>query len=250
MSEYRRPRKLAVLVVGGATVIATLVAARVMRRWYNRDGATAEELARPLPGDDLVPNPKLGYTRAITIQAPPDDVWPWLVQIGQGRGGFYSHDTIENLIGCDIHSTDEILAEHQHLDVGDIIRSGPDSYPCWVVMNIEAPHRLVLHGAGTPNDVEIPDIVDEAPPKGYAASTWQWILEPTADGARTRLLVRQRCTYSPAQAILWHIVEPLNYIMERRMLRGIKARAERHTRSARRNDPASRSAMFPLEHSR
>lgn len=215
------------LLAGGALIAGTLAGAPVLRRRYNRWGATDEEVARPMPGDELVVDPKLTYTRAITIDAPREHVWPWLVQYGQGRGGFYSYDAVENLIGCDIHSTDEILAEHQHLAVGDLIRSGGrDTFPCWMVMQVDPPTTLVLQGAGTPAEVDVPEIVDEVPERGYVASTWQWLLQPIDDGRRTRLIVRQRCTYSPNQSVLWHVVEPLNFVMERKMLLGVTARAE------------------------
>jgi hypothetical protein len=216
------------LVVGGGRLVLTLLLAPVLRRSYNRHGATDDELRRPLPGDELVARPKLGYTRAITIDAPIEAVWPWLVQFGQGRGGFYSYDTLENLVGCDIHSVDTILPEHQDLHVGDLVRSGPDSMPCWQVIEVAPPRHLVLIGAGTPAAPQVPDIVDVVPDRGYAASTWQWVLEPLDGNRRTRLIVRQRETYSPNQAWLWHLVEPFNFVMEHRMLQGIRQRAERH----------------------
>lgn len=232
MTTRTRTTATGQLLAGGALIAGTLAGAPVLRRRYNRWSATDEELARPMPGDELVVDPKLTYTRAITIDAPPEDVWPWLVQYGQGRGGFYSYDAVENLIGCDIHSTDEILPEHQHLAVGDLIRSGGrDTFPCWIVMQVEPPSTLVLQGAGTPAEVDVPEIVDEVPERGYVASTWQWVLEPVDDGSRTRLIVRQRCTYSPNQSVLWHVIEPLNFVMERKMLLGIKARAEASNRA-------------------
>ncbi len=231
MSDHNRTKTLRQILIGGLQAISVVVASPALRRWYNRWGATSDELARPMPGDELVKDPKLGYTRAITIDAPPEQVWPWLAQIGQGRGGFYSFDGLENLIGCDIHSTDQILPDYQDLAVGDIIRSGQDHHICWIVMDLDPPHSLVMQGAGTPADVEVPEIVDEAPDRGYAASTWQWLLEPDAGGRRTRMIVRQRCTYSPRQALLWHIVEPLNFVMEREMLRGLNARARLATKS-------------------
>lgn len=215
------------IVVGGLQAAAAVITSPLSRRWFNRWGATDAELARPMPGDGLVPSPKLGYTRAITIDASPDEVWPWLVQIGQGRGGFYSFDGLENIVGCDIHSVDQVMSEHQQLSVGDVVRSGQDRHICWIVMDIDPARHLVLQGAGTPADVEVPEVVDEVPAKGYAASTWQWQLEPIGDGRRTRVIVRQRCTYSPRQVVLWRIVEPLNFVMERQMLRGLKMRAER-----------------------
>src|SRR5690606_9492474 len=143
--------------------------------FYNRHGATDAELERPLPGDHLVAEPKLGYTRAITIGAPVDDVWPWLVQIGQGRGGFYSYDTLENLVCCGIHSADRVLPEYQRLAVGNIIGVGGDGSPCWLVVHDDPPHHLVLIGAGTSAQPQVPEIVDDVPERGYVASTWQWV---------------------------------------------------------------------------
>lgn len=137
MTDRTGSSRLRDVVVGGSVAAWTLLASPLLRHRYNRWGAEAGELTRPLPGDELVPHPKLGYTRAITIEAAPDQVWPWLVQIGQGRGGFYSYDGLENLVGCDIHSVDRVLPEHQDLAVGDIVRSGQDRHICWVVMERE-----------------------------------------------------------------------------------------------------------------
>lgn len=220
------------VVIGGAAVVVTVAASPLVRRSYNRYGATDAEVASAMPGDELVKQPKLGFTRAVTIDAAPVDVWPWLAQIGQGRGGLYSYDGLENLAGCDIHSADIILPEHQDIERGDIVRSGADRYPCWVVMSVDAPRHLVLLGAGTPADIAIPEVVDEVPAKGYAASTWQWELRPTNQGTRTRLVVRQRLTYSSGQALIWRLVEPINFAMEHKMLKGIKARAEQLTVAA------------------
>lgn len=216
------------LLVGGTQLVATIVAAPVLRRAYNRYGATDAEMGQALPGDALVAEPKLGYTRAVTIGAPPETVWPWLVQMGQGRGGFYSYDALENLVGCGIHSVDRVLPDHQDLAVGDLVRSGRDNQPCWQVMDVEPGRHLVLLGAGTPEDPAVPAVVDEVPDRDYVASTWQWVLRPEAEGRHTRLIVRQRTTFSPHQSWLWHLVEPVNFVMERRMLRGIRRRAEHH----------------------
>jgi hypothetical protein len=97
-----------------------------------------------------------------------------------------------------------------------------------MVMDVKPENHLVLIGAGTP--VAVPEIVDVVPPEKYAASTWQWLLRPLDDGRRTRLVVRQRLTYSRAQTPIWRIVEPINFVMERKMLHGLKARAERDAR--------------------
>ena len=88
-------------------------------------GATPEEAARELPGDDLLANPDIIATRAITIDAPPAAVWPWLVQMGSGRGGVYTYDWIENLFGLGMHSADEILPQFQDLKLGDEFPLGP-----------------------------------------------------------------------------------------------------------------------------
>src|SRR5689334_8185545 len=96
-----------------------------VRPWTRFWGATNEEVQRALPGDDIVQRPRYLMMHAITIQAPPAEIWPWLVQMGQGRGGLYSYDWLENAIGCDIHSTDRIIPEYQHLELGDTIRLTP-----------------------------------------------------------------------------------------------------------------------------
>ncbi len=134
------------IVVGGLLAAVTVVASPLLRRWYNRWGATDDELAPPLPGDELVNEPKLGYARAIAIEAPPQQVWPWLAQIGQGRGGFYSFDGLENLVGCDIHSAQEILPAHQEPHVGDVVRSGQDHHICWVEPLNFVMERQMLRG--------------------------------------------------------------------------------------------------------
>ena len=128
----------AALVAGVAA--GSLLARSRQLRW----GATGEELAASLPGDDLIPNPCLTATRAISIPTPPARVWPWIVQLGQDRGGFYSYDFLENLAGCDIHSAVSIVPEWQDLEVGDAVRLHPTLG--LEVAIIDAPRSLVLMG--------------------------------------------------------------------------------------------------------
>jgi hypothetical protein len=206
------------VVVGGSQVVTAGLASPALRRRYNRWGTDAAEVAARMPGDDLVPHPLLGYTRALTIDAPVAAVWPWLAQIGQGRGGLYSYDGLENLVGCRIHSADRILPAHQHLAPGDLIRLGPPGYPCFRVVHVAAPAVLVLVGA----DPRPPHAAAEA----GSGATWQWLLAPVDGGRKTRLLVRQRLTYPRRLALLWRVVEPIGFVMERRMLHGIRRRAE------------------------
>lgn len=199
-----------------AVAAAGAVAAyRQGRRAQLAFGATAEEEAAELPGDDLVPGADLVATRAITIRASAEDVWPWLAQMGQGRGGFYSYDRLENLAGCDITSADDVVPEWQGVEVGDEVRLHPEfALPVAVVRPQEA---LVLHGAGP--------IDDEGPvPFDF---TWAFVLRPADDG-RTRLVVRERYGYRTGWA--GRMVEPVSwvsFVMTERMLRGIRDRAER-----------------------
>jgi hypothetical protein len=184
-------------------------------RW----GATDEELQVALPGDELVPAADLTATRAVTIGAVAGEVWPWIAQLGQGRGGFYSYDCLENLVGCDIHSAERVVAEWQSIDVGDAVHLHPEVG--LVVAVVEPGRALVLRG-GVP-------IGRMAPPYDF---TWAFVLRDQADGS-TRLVVRERYGYSRWWArLLVEPVEVISFVMSRRMLRGIKQRAERGARCA------------------
>ncbi len=202
---------------GAFEVALVLLTAPLSRLWYNRWGATSAECKKPLPGDELAPSPKLSYTRAITIHAPACDIWPWLVQIGQGRGGLYSYEGLENLVGCDMHNADRILPECQHPAVGDAVLFAPEekNFPGQVIVEIQPERALVMvaHAPGTHEAVK--------------SASWAFVLEEQAGGA-TRLIARGRNAYEPgfANALVWHIVEPIAFVMERKMLRGIKARVE------------------------
>ena len=144
------------VIEGGARIAAALLTAPVLRGSHNRWGATPAEVSATMPGDELVPKPKITSTRAITINAPPHEVWPWLAQIGQSRGGFYSYDALENLARCDIHSADRIIPQLQQLHPGGLSRNG---FPrvdggqrcgrggrCWVQPK-QAGHVLRRHAA-------------------------------------------------------------------------------------------------------
>jgi hypothetical protein len=209
-------RTSAPLLIGGVAAAGLMAAAGywfAARPWYLRWGATDAEVARPLPGDELLPNVKRAYTRALTINAPPSAVWPWLIQIGQERGGLYSYDWLENLAGCDIHSADRIVPEFA-LQVGDKVRLGPEGYPFFEVVELQAERALVLAGGpAVPAQVE---------------STWLFFIEPLGDNA-TRLLVRGRGDHEPTlfNYVMWEgLVDPINFFMERKMMYGIKERAE------------------------
>ena len=136
----RRPAAAAgAAVIGGAAAYLLVV-----RPWQLRWGATDEERGATLAGDDLIPNPDLVATRAITVHALADHVWPWIAQLGQGRGGFYSYDALENLVGCDIHSADRVVPEWQDIKVGDQVKLHPEVGLGVTV--VEQGRALVLRG--------------------------------------------------------------------------------------------------------
>lgn len=210
--------------LGALQVAGCVLLSPFLRSWYNHWGASDKEFQETLPGDELVPNPMLDYTHAISIAAPPSAIWPWLVQIGQGRGGLYSYDGLENLAGCKIQSVDTILAEHQNPNPGDLVRLGPQGYPCFSIAAIEQGKALVLVSA----DPKTGEPTNDNPrtEKGYSIASWQFVLEPV-EAQSTRLLVRQRLAYSPDMAWIWRLTEPISFVMERKMILGIKHRAEK-----------------------
>jgi hypothetical protein len=149
--------------IAGAFLIAAAILTPFLRLWRTKWGATDAEIHRSLPGDDLVPHSKWGWTHAITICASAAEVWPWLMQMGQDRGGLYSYEWLENRVGCDIHNADRIIPEFQHLEV------------------------------------------------------------------TTRLISRWRGDYNPSlgNALIYRVLtEPISLVMDRKMLLGIKRRAE------------------------
>ena len=182
-------------------------------------GATDWEHAGPLTGDDLIGHADLTATRAITIRASVDRVWPWIAQLGQGRGGFYSYDLLENLVGADIHNADQIVPQWQDVAVGNEVRLAPE-VPLDVAL-LDPGRSFVLRGAVPMGDIEAP-----------YDFTWAFALR---DGPNetTRLLVRERYAYSRAWARL--IIEPVEviaWLMTQKMLRGIRDRAERTAESS------------------
>jgi hypothetical protein len=188
------------------------------RRRLLRWGATDEEIAASQPGDDLISDAKVTATRAITIRHSPDVVWPWIAQLGQGRGGFYSYDSLENLFGLDIHSADRLVPEWQQLEVGDEVRLAAKAGLTAAI--VEPGRALVLQGS-------LP--ISRKPPLD---STWAFILDKQPDGT-TRLLSRERYSYRRWWAPF--VVEPtqmISFVMSRKMLLGIRDRAERSPMSS------------------
>lgn len=193
------------LVTSASGVGLLAVYCKVLRPRAMRWGATVEEASRTLPGDEVVPRADFVATRAITIEAPPQDVWPWLVQIGSGRAGWYSYDRLDN---AGIPSATEIIPALQHLGVDDLIPmvAGKD-IGVWV-KELEPNRRMLWWDR-----------------KGEYS--WEWLLE-SVDGT-TRLISRLRATRHPwTRRMLYEMVAANgDIVMMRKLLHGIKSRAER-----------------------
>lgn len=214
MSRGTSGRSLRGAAALGAGAVGALAAA-TFRTAYLDWGAATHEGTEPLPGDDLVPEPGLSATKAITIEAPPEQVWPWVAQLGQGRGGFYSYDALENLVGCDVHSADTVVPEWQDPRAGDDFRLHPKVV--LRVASVEPGESLVVEGRARPGE--------PAPPYDFS---WAFVLLPHPHGA-TRLLVRERYGYTRPWSAA--VVEPLaaaSALMSRKMLYGIRDRVERN----------------------
>jgi hypothetical protein len=195
LASFRLPSARA---LAGCAVVALY--ATVLRPWHLRWGATAQEETKPLPGDEFLPRDGTQILHAVTIDAPVDEVWPWIAQLGQDRGGFYSYEWLENLAGCEMRNADRIHPEWQHRDVGDV---------------------LFLHPAGGM------EVTMFEPGRALGMRNWgNIVLEPIGPD-RTRLLIRGRIAGGPFALAYAALMEVPHFIMERRMLLGIKDLAER-----------------------
>jgi len=188
------------------TALPLFVSAPLWRHWHLRWGATPEEAAAAMPGDELVPVSHFTATRAVTVHAPAGQVWPWIVQAGYRRAGFYSYDLLDNLARP---SARELLPQWQGLREGDV--AAPMAYPPTTATSF-------VIARSTP-----PEVLVWAKPD----STWSWVLKDLQDG-RTRVTTRIRQRYRPAPATLLTVLlaEFGDFPMMRKMLIGIKSRAE------------------------
>ena len=189
----------------GIMVLVLALGYLAIRPWHLHWGATAEEVSQAMPGD----LEHIGWTRAITIDATPEEIWPWLVQWGQGRGGWYSYDWLENLFAFDIHTADRILPEYQNLKIGDSICMSRSFCPSHVTV-LEPNHWLSWQAE------------DE---NGDPVWTFTFGLSPV-DGSHTRLIVRESFdnTFMPPAAVF--VLEIPDVVMELKSLNTVKARAE------------------------
>lgn len=228
-------------LTAGVAVSAVAGYQLAYKPWRRQWEAGREESVRTLPGDDLIPDADFIQTMAVTIDAPPSAVWPWLLQMGYGRGGWYSYDAID----MRDHSARVILPELQDLTVGRLVPFAPGM--SFRVDGLEPERALVLYGDsalveqqqraaekvrdGEPTEEEPPGLkmvgaISQANMSEFKVS-WAFVLDPL-DGGRTRLLERfhARSTPGPATAIVGPIVDHGHFLMTRKQMLGIKERAE------------------------
>jgi hypothetical protein len=208
-------------LAAAATAASVAAYRKLLVPWHTRWGATDEEVRAGLPGDELVPEPAVQITRAITVDAAPEDVWPWVVQLGADRGGFYSYDRLENLFRLGIHSADTVVPDWQERAVGDLVHADAAGTGGWYVMEVRPKEALVLQMA----NVRAGRPVRRDEPPGWEF-LWTFALRPAPAGG-IRLLVRERVAFGGRVAqLLSAPVGLISFIMSQKMMRGIRARAE------------------------
>jgi hypothetical protein len=189
----------------GVLIAVTAVTAhvRLVRPRQLTWGATEDEVSRPLPGDDLVETPTFNATRAMSIAAPPERIWPWLLQVGMTRAGWYSYDLLDNL---GRRSATRIVPELQDLAPGDVVPMSPDGRQGIRVHSLDPPHTMVW---GTPGD-----------------TSWVWRLEATSEGTRVITRIRSRIRWTPMSLAFSVLLEVADFWMIRKMLLNLRERAE------------------------
>jgi hypothetical protein len=221
----------------GVTVMTAALLTPFNRGSRGRWGAGAQVAARRYPGDELVPQPRWGWTHAVRVQAPAADVWPWVAQIGADRGGFYSYQWLENLIGCQVSNAAAIHPEWAAREGGEL-RLHPKAPPLRIV-SVQPGQALVAYmaPAHTLSDArqrEHPGVPASSRDRWMTAS-WLFLIEPSGP-ARCQVISRYRCDTSHDLLSRLQfgpsIVEPVSFAMDRRMLIGIRQRAERAQEAA------------------
>ena len=203
----------------GLGFLGYIAVAAALWPWHRTWGSTRAELVMTLPGDAIVRQPAIEIQHAVTIDAPPSRVWPWLLQLGQDRAGFYSYDWLERAFGAEIHNAGEIRAAWQHRQIGDYVRATQPGYLGglfgddlgWTITALEPERAMVLERWGA------------------------FVLQPGADG-RTRFIIRSAAGHPDlpvwTSALAFLTFELPHFVMERQMMLTIKALAERDDRIA------------------
>lgn len=222
------------LLVTLAAIGGYMALHRLGRRW----GATDTEVCESLPGDEMVAHPVVETTHAVTIAGSAAEVWPWLVQMGYGRAGWYTNDWWYRLIDryifhVSMPRVDRILPEQQHLAKGDVITDGPPGTAFFTVVGLE-PHRTLALYSTTHGTVWLPRVLRENPRLGvYSELGWTFILRKPTPGM-TRLLLRTRGTGGPAlyRTLAWMLLPPADFLVARMMLVTVKRNVERNIERA------------------
>jgi len=192
-------------VIASILIVLVPVYLVILRPWQLRWGATDEEIERPMPGDNIVGNPSFNATRAVTVHAPAENIYPWIVQMGVTRAGWYSYDVLDNLARP---SAESILPEHQNTQVGDVIAMSPDGKQGMQVKDFSKNNWMLWWD-------------------NIGDSSWVWEIYPEGETC-SRLVTRVQVKYrwfSPA--ILFHlIIEFFDILMMRKCMLSIKRRAE------------------------
>jgi hypothetical protein len=210
------------LVIFLATAVIVAANLFLFWPWMKTWGATSAEINADLPGDDLVSGANIRTTKGVTIQAAPDEIYPWLLQIGVDRGGMYSYDWLENLFGLNVRTADHIMPDLQDARIGDFWRFTPKDYVLnpgpglYVRQLIENEAVLLCFGM---EDKQQEPCID----------SWQFVLVPRENGS-TRLLLRSNMAMKPELPI--KLTYYIQFIMERKMLLTLRERAEQAARSA------------------
>lgn len=203
--------RLAVILAGlAAWVLIALGGYKlILQPWMDRWGTSDAEIAAVFPGDELVPAPLQTVNRGVTIDATPEKIYPWLLQLGADRGGLYSYDVLEKMANCPITNADRIHPEWQNLKVGDLVKLCPKEPgpPPYIVAAL-TPNRSMVLGHQD---------------NGTWVEEWEFNILPQADGT-SRLVTRTRTT---TVGLFWDVLHPITFVMERAMLLGIKLRAEK-----------------------
>ncbi len=211
-------RTLAIIIAIVILVVVVLAISYplVIHPWISRFGATDAELQAAHPGDDLVATSVLTSTRAITIHAPAEQIWPWIAQMGADRGGLYSYTLLEGLVNCPIVNADRIHSEWQDVKAGDLFKLCPKDPgpPPYIVAAVYPGQALIVGHHPGPND--------PVPPGTEWFDTWSFILQPV-DANTTRLIIRSR----NAGVFGWtQAIQPIQFVMEYGMMHGVRQRAE------------------------
>lgn len=211
----------------GASQMVLAFLTPMLRHERSHWGATPEDMRGPWPGDELVPSPRWMWHHAIVIEAPASAVWPWIAQIGIDRGGFYSHEFLENLAGCELHNAERIHPEWE-LAVGDPVRLHP-KMPALRVRWAERDRGIVIADRkDLATDEEVPD--DVRLPARHVAVSWAFLIDPLSAG-RCRFVSRFRASYPDDLALRTSLgptfTEPVGFVMDRKMLETVKELVER-----------------------